>query len=266
MRRFSQFATATTLSLALLGGLSHAASAQILTPDSPAAEIAVPAEAAAEQSAVAPATLDQIKVKGHEAITKRQATIQQLSTKLASTKYDCGFNAQLGAKLQSSATGLAGVDAQLAAETDIVKARTEYQQIFGGYRVYLLLVPQAEAVLGCDHQANRVVYYTERAVALQAAIDKQKAKGIDTTAAQGLHDAAVTATQAAIAPKVAAPTAVINLVPDNGDKAVQATNAAAVASAKTLRRTADASLDTARANLVSGFATLRATRPVRAVK
>jgi hypothetical protein len=266
MRRIARLATATTLSLALLGGFAHTASAQTLTPDSPAPEIAVPAEAAAEQAAVTPLTLDQIKVKGHDSIVKRQLTIQQLTTSLAAAKFDCGFNAQLATKLQGTSAGLAGIDAQLAVETDLTKARAEYQQIFGGFRVYLLLVPQAEAVLGCDHQATRVVHYTERATALQVGIDKLKARGVDTTAAQSLHDAAVNATQAAIGPKVAAPTGVINLVPDNGDKAIQATNAAAVATAKANRRAADASLDTARANLLSGWSTLKATRPVKVVK
>ena len=103
------------------------------------------------------------------------------------------------------------------------------RSIFINYRVYMLVAPKAGKVIRCDVQVLRNEALTVEGAKLQVSIDEAKAKGVDTTAAQAAKDAAM-AQLAGINPSVALPP-IMGLVPDKGDKAVAASNTAALSSA-----------------------------------
>jgi hypothetical protein len=185
------------------------------------------AEGAISKLTVDPATrLADIQAKGAAAIAKRQTTLSELTAKLAAQTTDCGSNGAMTAEVAATSAGLATVGANLQTVTDLTAAKTLYRSIFTDYRVYLLVSPKAGKVIRCDAQIARNAALTADAAKLQAAIDEAKAKGVDTTAAQAAKDAAV-AQLAGIVPANAL-NGVMGLVPDKGDKAVQAANTAAL--------------------------------------
>ena len=203
----------------------------VLTQTSPDAN----AEALVIKTTVDPATrLVDLKAKGAAAIVKRQTTLAELSGKIAGQAKDCGSNAAMTAEITATATGLTGVGTSLAAATDLKVAKDLYRSIFIDYRVYLVVAPKAGKVIRCDVQLLRNDALTAEGAKLQLSIDEAKAKGVDTAAAQGAKDAAM-AQLAGINPVAALP-GVLNLVPDRGDKAVAASNTAAL-------RASDAVLD-----------------------
>lgn len=225
-----------------LNGLGTAAYAQsdttVLAPEpvvptqnDPAAK----AEGAVSKSTVDPATrLAEIKAKGATKISERQTTLTSMQGRLAQQTKDCGSNAAMSAEIASTSASLATVGTSLAAATDVNAAKVLYKSIFIDHRVYLLVAPKAGKVIRCDSQLARTDALTAEAAKLQTAIDEAKAKGVDTAAAQAAKDAA-TALLATINPAPALG-GIMGLVPDKGDKAVQASNTAAL-------NAADAALD-----------------------
>ncbi len=203
----------------------------VLTQTSPEAN----AEALVVKTTVDPtARLADLKAKGAAAIAKRQATLADLSRKIAGQAKDCGSNIVMTTEIANTSTGLSGVGTTLAAATDLKVARDLYRSIFIDYRVYMVVAPKAGKVIRCDTQLLRNDALTAEGAKLQLAIDEAKAKGVDTTSAQSAKDAAM-AQLAGINPTAALPL-VMGLVPDKGDKAVAASNTAAL-------RSADAVLD-----------------------
>jgi hypothetical protein len=203
----------------------------VLTQTSPEAN----AEALIVKTTVDPTTrLIDLKTKGAAAIAKRQATLAELSGKIAVQAKDCGSNAAMTTEITNTSTGLTGVGTTLAAATDVKAARDLYRSIFIDFRVYMVVAPKAGKVIRCDTQLLRNDALTAEGAKLQLSIDEAKAKGVDTTAAQSAKDAAMTQLSG-INPAAALPL-VMGLVPDKGDKAVAASNTAAL-------RSSDAVLD-----------------------
>jgi hypothetical protein len=201
------------------------------TQNDPAAR----AEGTISKSTVDPATrLAEIKAKGAAEIAKRQATLSSLQARLAQQTKDCGSNAAMATEMTTTSASLTTVGTNLAAATDLGGAKTLAKSIFIDHRVYLLVAPKAGKVIRCDGQLVRNDALSAEATKLQTAIDEAKAKGVDTTAAQAAKDAAV-ALLITINPAPALG-GIMGLVPDKGDKAVQASNTAAL-------NAADAALD-----------------------
>ena len=240
-RRFA----AAALTIAMIAGAfgsAPRASADDSSP-LPVAEPVVPSQNspdATSESLVTKSSVDptvrlaDVKAKGAAAIAKRQTTLAEVAGRLGSQTKDCGSNAAMAAELTASATSLTSVGASLSAATDLKAAKTLYRSIFIDHRVYLVVAPKAGKVIRCDNQLLRNEALATEGAKLQVSIDEAKAKGVDTTAAQALKDAAM-AQLAGINPAAALP-GVIGLVPDKGDKTIQASNAAAL-------RSSDAVLD-----------------------
>ena len=237
--------TAALLGLGLIASMGLAA-APASADDLTAPPVPTQASAEAVLEKAGPSVelkLVVIRSKGAAEIAKRQISLTTTQAKLAAVTTDCGFNAARTGEITATASGLAGLGAQLAATTDLATARTLYSKIFTEYRVYLVVLPKAGKALRCDHYLVRIADFNADAVKLQTTIDAAKAGGADTTAAQALKDAGV-ATVAALNP-TGAITPCMALVPDRGDKAVQAANAAALVSC-------DGALDAVGAGLKSG--------------
>ncbi len=199
-----------------------------------------------------------IRSKGAAEIAKRQGSLTSTQAKLASQKADCGFNAARAAEMTTTSAGLTALGNQLAATTDLPTARTLYGKIFTDFRVYLVVLPKAGKAMRCDNALESITKFNESAVKVQTEIDAAKAKGADTTAAQALKDAAV-ASVTALNP-AAAITPCMSLLPDKGDKTVQASNAAALQSCDASLDSVFASLKSARAQLEQARAALKSAR------
>lgn len=212
---------------------------------------AVAASTASELTATPPVTLQLIKAKGAVAIADRLARVSVLSGRVASAKGDCGDNATLTGQLANNSSGLSALGATLAAETDLAKARAEYQQIFGGYRIYILQNPKARVVINCGNNLPRIAAIQSEAAAVQAKIDAARAAGKNADVSQAAVTDALAKAATASTLGSSASHAVIGLVPDGGDKAKLAALRAAVTAADGQLKQADQSIAVARADLVA---------------
>lgn len=247
-------AVAGLLSLAVVGAALVGTTPA--SADDTVVTIVVPTQNAPEaiaEKAIPPVELKLVVIrsKGAAEIAKRQASLANSQAKLASQKADCGFNAARAAEMTATSTGLATLGGQLAATTDLPTARTLYGRIFTDHRVYLVVLPKTGNAMRCDNMVESIAKFNESALKLQTEIDAARAKGADTTAAQILKDSA--AALVAGQNPTAAITPCAGLVPDKGDKTVQAANAAAL-------QGCDASLDAISANLKSARAQLEQAR------
>jgi hypothetical protein len=213
----------------------------VLTP-APVVDSQLSAAAVAEKGTVDPtASLASVKARAAEAIAKRQRDIAERQAKLASQTTDCGYNAARAAEMTATSGGLAALGTTIAASTDLAATKALNKTIYTDYRVYLVVFPKLGKVLRCDNQLKRIADLGTAGVKVQAAIDAAKAQGANTAGAQAQKDAAL-GLISGVNPK-AAIDACMGLVPDRGDKALQANNAAALgacdgaldANAKTLK-------------------------------
>ena len=237
--RFVATATACGLGAALaLTGLglapAHAQTVSIVFVE-PVVPTQTDAAAIAESQAPgAPGRLTDVKIKATSEIAQRQLTLADLTAKVSSSRRDCGTNGVMLAEIAATASGLTALGQTIAAETDLTRARAEFQQIYTSFRVYLLVAPKAGKVVRCGAQLVRIDELRTDAAKVQAAIDAAKAAGVDTTAAQLVLNQAV-ASLGAINPAVAL-AGITALVPDRGVDAVRNANSAAL-------KAADAALD-----------------------
>lgn len=199
-----------------------------------------------------------IRSKGAAEIAKRQASLANTQAKLASQKADCGFNAARSGEMTTTSAGLTALGSQLAATTDLPTARTLYGKIFTDFRVYLVVLPKAGKAMRCDNALESIAKFNESAVKVQAEIDAAKAKGADTSASQALKNTA--AASVAVLNPATAITPCMGLLPDKGDKAVQAANAAALQSCDASLDSVFSTLKSARAQLEQARAALKSAR------
>ena len=243
------------VAVAVLATLSFAKPAFADDPTVPAVPTQTSADAVAEAAnPVAPARLGDIKIKGAAAIAKRQVSLTETSARFAHVTQDCGFNSARTAEISATSASLAALGQQLAVTNDPAVAKALYGQIFTDNRVYLVVLPKAGKALRCDEYLGRVLEFNTAATKLQADIDAANANGVDTTATQALKDSAV-ATVAALNPQ-AAITPCMALVPDKGDGAVKAANAAALKACDVQLDAVGAGLRNARAQLAAARAAL----------
>jgi hypothetical protein len=244
-RRLSTATSSAVLSLVFAAGTlgfagqAHAQDATAVPV--PVAEPVVPtqsdpsavAEAAVSKSTTDPATkLAEIKARGASAIATRQATLSSLTSKLSQATTDCGSNAQMLNEISATSSGLGTVGTSLAASNDVANAKTLGRLVYTDYRVYLVVAPKAGKILRCNTHLTRNAALTSEGAKLQASIDAAAARGANVGSAQAAKDSAM-ASLALINPPTAL-TGVLGLVPDKGDKTVQAANAAAMKQADAL--------------------------------
>ena len=231
----------------------------IVEPVAPVVATQASPEAVAEKS-ITPVDLKLtvIRSKGAAEIAKRQISLSSSQTKLAGQTTDCGFNAARSGEMTATSTGLATLGSQLAATTDLATAKSRYVKIFTDFRVYLVVLPKTGNAIRCDFLSLSITQFNTAAAKLQVEIDAVKAGGGDTTAAQALKNSAV-ATVAPLNP-TAAITPCAGLVPDKGDKAVQAANATALSGCDASLDAIGVSMKSARSQLNQSRAALKGAR------
>lgn len=189
------------------------------------------AAVAERQAAVAPRSLVGLKGKAASEIAKRQRTLSELTAKITASTRDCLTNGAMLAEITGTATGLTALNQAIAAETDLTRARTQFQQIYTSFRVYLLVAPKAGKVLRCDAQLVRIDQLRTEAAQVQAIITAINPPTVESGAAQVVLNQALTALTA-INPALAL-AGVTGLVPDRGVEAGRVANGVALKAADT---------------------------------
>lgn len=203
-----------------------------------------------------PAVLGDLKTKAAAAVAVRLTLLGSFGPRLTAAKGDCGTNATLSGLIAQTTAGETSLGSAITTETDLVKARAEYKQIFENYRVYALVGPKTGLTLSCDALSAYAIKLTAEAARLQGKIDAAKAKGTDVAASQSAHDTAVTETAAITGAATTVLNSVIGLNPDKGDRTIIASNRASVLGAVTAMKTEHQAARTAADTLRNGFLSL----------
>lgn len=146
--------------------------------------------------------------------------------------------ATLQASLNAEIQVLTNLKAQIAADTSTTSVKADASTIAKAYRVYLLVIPQAQIAAASDRINAVVTKLQAFGAKLQTRITAAQGAGVNVSAAvTAMADFnakiadAKTQADAAVAETV-------NLKPDNGDKTVLASNKAALKDARTKLKTA----------------------------
>ncbi len=98
-----------------------------------------------------PSALAAVKAHSAASVSRRDATLDELSAKLgARPAVTAAHRATLNALYASDKAGLDGVNAKVQGDTTCKSAHDDAQAIVADYRVYLLVVPQSRLTLGAD--------------------------------------------------------------------------------------------------------------------
>lgn len=226
---------------------------------------AAPAGPAQGGTARVPAALDEIKREGADAISKRESQLTKLAERLRAAP-SCDSGGKVAGVIAADGPALTELGNRLANDTNLADARRSFQAIFDDYRVYLVVTPQAYATSACGHIQVAVDTLTKDQAALatrvqaaaDAGADMAKARSSLTDMAAELRDASTLADQA--------DATLAAIGPDHGDKAVEASNRAAVENAhrdlETARRDLTAAVTDAR-EIVAELKTAAGSRPTR---
>jgi len=241
-------ATLATAAVILLGALP--ASAQSVTAS-------VSASAQAKANAGAP--LSAVVARGDADIAARLDALNALNARVqAMSDVSATQKATLNSELQTNISGLTGLQAQIDANTDVTSARTEDQSIFTAYRIYALVIPQGWILAAADRIDGINQLMTALSVKLQTRVSAEQTSGVDVSALT----AAVADMNAKIADAntqaAAAQTRVSNLVPDQGNGAVIASNHAALVAARADTKVGTQDLVTARKDITTVMVGLKA--------
>ncbi len=235
-RRLTLASTSLALSGLALAGLTGLAAPSLAAPAPPTTSPAASAKGAA--------ALEQLKADGAAAIAARQAQLTKLSGRLTAAP-GCDVNGTIAGVVAADGPALTALGTKLAADTTVADARADHQAIFDQYRVYLVVTPQALVTSACGHIHTAVTTLDADAAKLTTRVQAAAAAGADMTAAEhALADLQARLTSATTHADTAS-TSIAAIAPDRGDKAVAATNAAAVDAARQDLTTAKDDLTTA---------------------
>ncbi|MGD0862998.1 MAG: hypothetical protein ABSA21_09570 [Candidatus Limnocylindrales bacterium] len=183
--------TALFASVALGGSLLFVSAGIVTAATSPATGPSGKGVCATEFAAVkAGATVDTLRAFGDCEINRRFTTLTALSSKIsASMVMTPSDAAALQSEISSTTAGLTSLRATIDAETSIPALKLDIVKIATGFRVYLLVVPQANLVNAADAVLAAQSRFATVKTNLAARIAAAKAAGRDTTAAQADLDA-----------------------------------------------------------------------------
>ena len=131
------------------------------------------------------ASIETLRAFGDCEIARRYTTLDKLSARISASKVLTSADAAaLSSEVASTKSGLVSLKAQIDAETSLDAIKAEIRKIPTDYRVYLLVVPQVNLVIGADGVQAAKTKFDDVSTKLTARIAAAKAAGKDTTAAQ----------------------------------------------------------------------------------
>ena len=172
----------TFVAVALVVGVSAGvAGTAFATTGGPSTPTSAPASNASDNGA----RLGAIKGKAEAAISGRLESLDSALAGVTSSSVLTASDKQaLLALLNGDVSGLTALDSKTRADTTVARASVDYKQIFTGYRVYALALPQVRLVTTTDRITGRTVPRLSDDQAKLADLLAGKDKNKDTAAVQ----------------------------------------------------------------------------------
>ena len=168
-------------------------------------------------------TVANLRVFGDCEISRRQATITQLTKVINGSKTLTTTDANaLKAGVSAASSELATLKSNLDSESAIAVLKATIVQIVNKVRVYVLLVPQVRLTVAADDVLSLQPHLTALSAQLADRIAAAGAAGKDTTAAQSALDAMNTALSKAVALAAPWPAQLVGLTPADFDSGAAA--------------------------------------------
>jgi hypothetical protein len=125
------------------------------------------------------------KLRCEAAVKERLVAIDRLTARVRIAReltpaHAAGINAYLSA----AKSGLAALAGTIAADTDLVALTRHCTSVAEDYRIFALRVPQTHVIIVADAETGAAARLTKVADSLATAIDKAKAAGKNTAAAE----------------------------------------------------------------------------------
>jgi hypothetical protein len=95
-----------------------------------------------------------VKKNSDRLVARRVAALDKAIAATGKLSYLGADETALQNELRAAVTGLQALDAKIQADTDLKTALADRAQIFGGFRVYLLVIPMAVDVARADWYVN----------------------------------------------------------------------------------------------------------------
>ena len=155
--------------------------------------LAVPAAAFASPARSAPPvagnqtdrTIDSVRARCQDAITKRLTALGEASGKLPQAKHlTPEHKSALDSIISETTARLKALQPKIAGDTDPATLKADCQSIFVDNRVFALVLPRTRLVVGADAGVATADRLDQVAVKLEQAIAKAEAAGHDVTQAK----------------------------------------------------------------------------------
>jgi len=192
------------------------------------------------------------KAKADQEIDRRVAALNDLLSRIqAMVRVNATFKQNLTTNTQNQIQALSTLKAKIDADTDPATLKNYLKTLSDNYRTFVLVVHQGRISASADRIANLTAMMQGVGIKLQAKLQALAGGGVTVTA-QGttLNDLGAKITDAQSKAQ-ASITVIAPLVPDNGDKTVQAANAKAFVTAKADLTAAQKDLTDARKDIAS---------------
>jgi hypothetical protein len=199
----------TRLAVAALGaGLVLAA---------PAAALAAPARSApAVAGNQTDRTIDSVRARCQDAITKRLTALGEASGKLPQAKQlTPEHKSALESIISETTARLKALQPKIAGDTDPAVLKADCQSIFGDNRVFALVLPRTRLVVGADAGVAAANRLDQVAAKLAQAIAKAEAAGHDVTQAKADLESMRGKIDAARSSASGVPDSILGLTPAN---------------------------------------------------
>ena len=203
-----------------------------------------------------------IQARAGQEIARRITSLKDLSYKIQSSAHiDPNKQASMISGLSDQINALNALQSKINADTTLPDLQTDVQSITSSYRIFMLVIPQYRIAVADDRMRDVTALFAAFATKLSNRIAVDATNGLNTTVlSKNLADmnAKILDAGAQSAFAVASTT---SLVPDQGDKAIQASNTAALKDAAAKIKLSMSDIVTVRASasvIVKGLSVLEA--------
>ena len=218
------------------------------------AGFALPASAAVTPAA----SLSTVISRSDTAITDRITSLNALSTRVGNmVNVSATEKASISSEVSSQISGLTTLKAKIDADTDVATARADEKTITADFRIYALVIPRGYVVAAADRVSTISSMMTALQAKLQARITTDQSAGKDVSALAAPMTDISTKVYDATSQATSAQSAVVPLVPDQGNATVMASNKATLESSRADLKTSTSDLKSARSDIQTILSSLK---------
>lgn len=173
------------------------------------------------------------KDKANKEITRRVTALQNLLARInAMTKVTADLKTSITTNINTQISALGALNDKIQADTDGATLKSDVALITQGYRVFVLLMPQAHIAAAADREATIINMLNEFGGKLQTRLQAAASAGADISSlTTALTDMGAKITSAQTHAQTAISTSA-TLTPDQGDQAKMKSNSDALKAAR----------------------------------